>query len=342
MIPSDVPAETEIVLYQVAFTFVFSLSIFIILLAGYIILNTGKNIKTYRWYLLAQLIASAIFDLVYWLKMPVELYSAKCIYSVGLLGETPLTTQNVQFVLIVFFGECKLLVLYAAIMYRYYHGLPPDTYPRLRVLVEPKIYKFALLFLVVQLPVVLSLVPSLPMPARQAVLRNRSPLLRDVYIKHPSLLCFEETTQNTKEFDVMFVFLTASYTFIIVTLIFMMSHLIYLTNQNKNRHNSTYRIQFMLFKSIRMQFFCMIVVTVIPLTYRALATSFEFRREATVLMAMCVLTCSHSVIDCALMIHYVRPYRQMLTHIVLKCLNGEMVSPGLVTINSRTSGTFGK
>uniref|UniRef100_A0A1I7S4R1 Serpentine Receptor, class H n=1 Tax=Bursaphelenchus xylophilus TaxID=6326 RepID=A0A1I7S4R1_BURXY len=266
----------------------------------------------YKHYLLNEIFWNYAFDLFLCIWTPIELFPLQCSYSAGIFRRTSVGFQQFAVIAASFFAVGKVFALFIAIAYRYSQALPPSSHYILRTLVQPNIYLYVIVFLTFQFainaPMFLNF-NNLAAVKLNLTFANRA--LEYVYNTEPSTLCFGATKGNTAA--LFYVVMGVIGLLFICSVSFMLTHLWELMRDGSSMSCATYRIQLMLFKSIRMQLFSTLIILGIPVIITLACVVFRLRKSPIYIMVAATVACLHSTFNCLILIYCVKPYRQFLT-----------------------------
>lgn len=147
--------------------------------------------------------------------------------------------------------------------------------------------------------------------------------MAQIYKDHPSTICFGSGTTTFQSLLIPFIVLTIIPLIIIFMLTFMYIQI------KQARSISTSRLQMMLFWSLVAQMVAVYLTMLFPGLVLLAVPLFGFRNNPKISVICFLFFSTHTIIDCVMIIYFIRPYRVYLENVIFKacCYHNELVTP---------------
>ncbi|CAD5207542.1 unnamed protein product [Bursaphelenchus okinawaensis] len=309
---SELPSPTLIYYYKIYENVAISITFFMVVITlAVMFLSRTRAITRYRWYLIHELLWSLFFDGMGSLIGAVTLFPLPCYYGVNLSSTFTGTQQTVYFFIGINSLVGKAFSLIYQLEYRLVQTLPSDNtfrvlstslYGRKELVVRPLIMVACSVLLFT--PFVLSFPDQ---KQQRDYLSSLDPVVAQIFIDHPSVICFARGTEVTK------VLLIA---FIAVSLLPLLGvfafWVMYRAIQRSRNSANTYRLQMMLFWSLMAQEGSVMMLMVFPGMVYLGGSIFGLRNMPTISVVCFFFFLIHTPIDCLMILYFIKPYRQFL------------------------------
>ncbi|CAD5205407.1 unnamed protein product [Bursaphelenchus okinawaensis] len=233
-----------------------------------------------------------------------------------------------------FCGIGKAVAVYVAILYRYYQALSDHYHETLKRLVKQNIPLWTAVFCVICFSILYPLSTGRASEDQIAQIASENPVILKVQKEEPAFMCLDGGWGG--QMTAAYINLTIFIVTFVVTVVMVLYHLKkIMSDQKLYMSKYTYRVQLMLFKSIQIQLICLAVIVTSPLSVGMLVIIFDLARPPVVVMLGTAVMSIHSTLDCAILMYYVRPYREFLKSITKFGSTTDVKS--VVWIGSRSS-----
>uniref|UniRef100_A0A1I7SCX5 G protein-coupled receptor n=1 Tax=Bursaphelenchus xylophilus TaxID=6326 RepID=A0A1I7SCX5_BURXY len=322
---SDVLSDFELRVYSHLHTTALCISTSLLIFTATVIVKApNKNMGTYQWYLLNEVVGSYAFDVCLMVGQPVTLLPNQCGFTLGILRSY--SSGVLQFMLKVLASAAvwKLLALFLALSYRYLKSLPPNTNFTqifLNFNVKTNVGLIVALYLVIDAIAVgcLSLA-DIPQDTIKYEVTKETPIFYNIVRNEPSTICY--TLYPSKYGGSLLPFYLSS----VVGALVLAGALIYLgvstyTNISAMKNftgSRSQKVHSMLLLAWAAQLLCVILFGGLPLVIGFFVFIFLPPYTNHIMMGLFCVIAFHSIADCIVLLVVVKPYRVFIQRVFLR------------------------
>ncbi|CAD5214092.1 unnamed protein product [Bursaphelenchus xylophilus] len=318
-----IPTADLIEAYKVFDYFFMSINTVMFCFTAFAILKTPATyLSVYRYFLLHEIVWALLFDIMIFISIPVVHLPHICFTYIGMLGPA-LRAEESSYYALVLTTLCagKAYSMFMCCFHRYIlaHQHTDDHWwsginhlLQYRFPWTPIMHYAIMITATASVWITVFFCSADPVSTTEHLAQSERNIARLVR-QNPNMTCISGSA-NYKIILCIVVVILVSWGLGILIII---STLAYSLKTDDNPYQATIRLQWMLFRSLCAQLGATLVFMYFPLLIWFILGYFESPYEMTAGTIAISMLAMHSTVDCAMILAYVRPYRQTIKRFIL-------------------------